>query len=77
MEEAARTVKTGAIYRHFKGRKYQVLMIATHSETKEDMVIARQLETGLIFARPMDIFLSRVDTRKYPNCEQEWKMVEV
>ena len=30
-------------YRHFKGREYEVLYVATHSETMEPMVVYRAL----------------------------------
>ena len=30
-------------YRHFKGREYEVLFLATHSETLEPMVVYRAL----------------------------------
>jgi hypothetical protein len=31
------------IYRHFKGKQYEVIGMARHSETLEDMVVYRQL----------------------------------
>ena len=34
-----RVIKTGKVYRHFKGNRYLVLCIAMHTETSEDMVI--------------------------------------
>lgn len=30
---------TGGIYRHYKGGIYEVIFVATHTETKEDLVI--------------------------------------
>jgi len=39
MEE---TIKLGK-YRHFKGREYEVIGLARHSETLEDMVVYRKL----------------------------------
>ena len=40
-------------YRHFKGREYEVLFTARHSETQEEMVVYRALygERGL-WVRP-------------------------
>ena len=40
-------------YRHFKGKEYEVLYVATHSETLEPMVVYRALygERGL-WVRP-------------------------
>lgn len=54
-----RTVKEGALYRHFKGNRYRVLYVARHSETLEDYVVYQALygEHG-IWVRPMDMFLS-------------------
>ena len=40
-------------YRHFKGREYQVLALATHSETLEPMVVYQALYgEGGIWVRP-------------------------
>jgi len=44
-------------YRHFKGGEYEVLGVATHSETEEQMVVYRPLygERGL-WVRPLSMF---------------------
>ena len=45
-------IQTGK-YRHFKGNEYEVLYIAKHSETMEDMVVYRALYgEGGIWVRP-------------------------
>ena len=50
------------IYRHFKGNRYRLLYIATHSETLEPMVVYQALygEMG-IWVRPLDMFLETVE----------------
>lgn len=40
-------------YRHFKGNEYEVLTIAKHSETLEEMVVYKDLKNdGKIWVRP-------------------------
>ncbi len=54
-------IKTG-IYRHFKGGRYEVIAIAKHSETLEEMVVYQQQygEEG-IWVRPLHMFLETVE----------------
>lgn len=48
----ANKIKPGR-YRHFKGNEYEVLYIARHSETLEDMVVYKALYgEGGIWVRP-------------------------
>lgn len=49
-------------YRHFKGAEYEVLGIARHSETLEELVVYRALygEQGL-WVRPRAMFLEEVE----------------
>lgn len=42
----------GQIYKHYKGGTYEVLSLATHTETSELMVIYKSLNFGSVFARP-------------------------
>lgn len=48
-------------YRHFKGNEYQVIGVAKHSETMEELVVYRALygEKGL-WVRPKAMFLEKV-----------------
>lgn len=62
------------VYRHFKGKMYIVEDVAVDSETDEYLVIYRALYgEGLLYARPMKMFLSLVDTKKYPDVKQKWR----
>ena len=72
-------IKPG-IYKHYKGNLYEVLGIATHSETKERFVIYRvypvrshpwrSVSNGAsgdheLWARPEKMFSEAVDTPEY------------
>lgn len=62
------------IYRHFKGKHYQVLSIATHSETGEQMVVYQQLYAPFgVYVRPLAMFTGKVDKEKYPQVQQEYR----
>ena len=44
-------------YRHFKGNEYEVLYLATHSETMEPMVVYRALYgEGGVWVRPASMW---------------------
>ena len=49
-------------YRHFKGRDYQVLFTARHSETGEEMVVYRALYgEGGLWVRPAAMWDEEVE----------------
>ena len=53
-------------YRHFKGKEYQVIGLATHSETLEPMVVYRALYgEGGFWVRPAAMWNERVDREDY------------
>ena len=54
-------VEIGKKYRHFKGHEVEVLGIAKHSETLENLVIYTHLGTGDMWARPESMFTSDED----------------
>lgn len=68
----------GQIYQHFKGDLYKVLNIALHTETGEKMVIYQALyDESKVYARPYDMFISKVDRDKYPDVEAEFRFTKV
>ena len=55
------TVKIGR-YRHFKGNEYEVIALATHSETGASMVVYRALYgDGGIWVRPASMWNESVE----------------
>ena len=58
-------LKPGEKYRHFKGTVYEIVTLAKHSETLEELVIYKQGKN--IWARPVSMFLSDEDISKIPD----------
>jgi len=57
-------------YRHHKGKEYEVIGIARHSETLEELVVYRALYGDFdLWARPIDMFLEEVEVgdKKVPR----------
>ena len=65
--------KKGDIYKHFKGNIYEIIAIARHTETNEEMVIYQEMEGNTVYARPLEMFVSKVDKDKYPDITQEFR----
>lgn len=55
------TVRPGR-WRHFKGKEYEVMGVASHSETLEPMVVYRALYgEGGLWVRPLSMWLETVE----------------
>ena len=53
-------------YRHYKNKLYQVIEVAIHSETMEEMVVYRPLYgEGKLWVRPLDVFLETVEVKGF------------
>lgn len=78
-----RNLKKNDIVRHFKRETvdpdttkylYRIIGIATHSETREKMMVYQALYDDFgVYVRPLDMFLSEVDRIKYPQIRQKYR----
>lgn len=60
-------------YRHFKGNEYQVLGMARHSETLEELVVYRALYgDGGLWVRPASMWTETVDRDSYHGPRFTW-----
>jgi hypothetical protein len=60
-------------YRHYKGNDYQVIGIARHSETEEELVVYRKLYgDGSLWVRSLAMFVESVSVDGLSVPRFEW-----
>ncbi len=79
-----REIKTGGLYKHFKGHIYKVIRIGYDSEKYKEnnpeeskVVVYENINTNEVWVRPYDMFNSKVDKEKYPDVNQEYRFEEI
>lgn len=60
------------LYKHYKGKHYQVIGVCKHTETLEDLVLYETLyenEVSSLWVRPISMFLEKVlvDGKEVPR----------
>lgn len=59
-EEPVRYPLPGEIWKHYKGGVYEILSMATHSETQESVVVYRSIPFGSVYVRPFSMWHENV-----------------
>ena len=60
MSSFTRYPELNRIYSHYKGGRYEVMSLATHTETNEVMVVYRSILFGTVYVRPLSLWFDQV-----------------
>jgi hypothetical protein len=52
----------GQFYKHYKGGTYEIISMATHTETSEKLVVYKSLNFGSVYVRPYEIWNSKSES---------------
>lgn len=76
MEQESKEIKPG-LYRHYKGKSYEVIGVARHSEAEETFVVYRCLYGDFsLWVRPLAMFVEHVsvdgiDVPRFAYCGEK------
>ena len=56
-------ISVGRKYRHYKGNLYEIIALAKHSETLEDVIVYRAVADGKTWVRPYFMWNEVVDDK--------------
>ena len=54
-------ITVGKTYKHYKGNLYKIIALAKHSETMEDMIVYRSVDTEKTWTRPAKMWNETID----------------
>ena len=56
-------IEIGKKYKHYKGNEYQIIALAKHSETLEEMIVYQSTSTKDVWVRPKTMWNDIVDDK--------------
>lgn len=69
--------RAGEVWRHFKNQEYRIITVAQHTETDKEYVVYTALYNDKDYVRPLDMFMSEVDVKKYPDARQRYRFERI